>query len=92
MGCGCVCLARFLADLDNFCGVGSIVGGFAGEAKELEEEVGAVFTVAIPGGGPRIPAPALCENLTYFGGYFQLCHGGWEAGRGRAMRGGRARE
>jgi hypothetical protein len=50
------------------------------EAKSLEED--AVFTVAIPGGGPRIPAPAVCENLTYFGGYFQLCHGGWEAGRG----------
>jgi hypothetical protein len=60
----------------------------------LEEEVeegGAsteLLTVAIPGGGPRIPVPAVCENLTYFCRLF-FRFAVEAAGRGGMMRGGR---
>jgi len=51
------------------------------EASALEE---APLTAAIPGGGPRIPAPAVCEKLIFLTAIFQalwLLRGDDERGR-----------
>lgn len=73
----CGCFALFRPDLAGLgCEEGTEEGGGGdgegeGEGEgvcALEDGEGALLLteVAIPGGGPRIPAPAVCENLTYF--------------------------
>ena len=71
------CFARFRADLESLGCVVSVLllvekveegVGVGVGASALE---GALLTAAIPGGGPRIPAPAVCENLI-FCGYFRF--------------------